>query len=39
MMTAAITISSDDRPACAVTPLSWVTAISPATVAQSDDSR
>ena len=31
MMTAAITISSEERPACAVTPLSWVTAISPAT--------
>jgi hypothetical protein len=39
MMTAAMTMSSDDRPACAVTPLSWVMDMRPAMVAQIDDSR
>ncbi len=39
MMTAAMTMSSAERPAWAVTPLSWVIDISPAMLAQSDDSR
>ena len=39
MMTAAITISSALRPACAVTPLSWAIAIRPASVAHKDEMR
>ena len=39
MMTEAITMSSAESPAWAVTPLSWVIAISPASVAQSEDRR
>ena len=39
MMTAAMTISSALRPDWAVTPLSCVIAIRPATVAQSEDRR
>ena len=39
MTTAAMTMSSADRPAWAVTPLSWVIDISPAMLAVIDDRR
>ena len=39
MITAAMTMSSAQKPAWAVTPLSWAIAIRPASVAQSEERR